>query len=170
MSCCPCDCPSSGPPFPGIYFSPGRWPMATRHCAACQQAFVPCRHVPAQRYCSARVCQKVRRRRWQQGKLKSDPDDLDNQARAQRGWRERHPLYWKHYRQTPPDYTARNQAQQRQRNRKRRPPAPSTMAKMDVLPLVTDKISGTYWLVPVNTSEMANMDAYMVELAVVSTG
>jgi hypothetical protein len=44
------------------------------------------------------------------------------------------------------------------------------MAKMDVLPLVTDKISGTYWLVPVNTSEMANMDAYMVELAVVSTG
>jgi hypothetical protein len=94
--------------------------MAKRHCAACQKVFEPHPHVPAQQYCSAPDCQKVRRRRWQQHKLKSDPDYRDNQARAQRQWQQDHPDYWRTYRQGHPDYTARNRNRQRQRNQKRR--------------------------------------------------
>lgn len=144
--------------------------MAKRHCAACQQVFEPHRHVPKQQYCSDPECQKVRRRRWQHHKLKSDPDYRDNQARAQRQWREQHPDYWRTYRQQHPAYTASNRTQQRQRNQKRRHPTPLEIAKMDAYRPASDPISGTYWLVPVSSEGIAKMDAYMVELAVVPTG
>lgn len=144
--------------------------MTKRHCAACQNVFEPHRHVPKQQYCSASECQKVRRRRWQQHKLKSDPDYRDNQAQAQRQWSQQHPTYWRTYRQGHPDYTARNRDQQRQRNRKRRHPQPPEIAKMDAYRVASDPISGTYWLLPVPTEGIAKMDACMVELVVVSTG
>jgi hypothetical protein len=145
--------------------------MAKRHCAACHKVFEPYRHVPTQQYCSAPECQKVRRRRWQQHKLKSDPDYRDNQARAQRQWQQQHPTYWRTYRCHPPDYSARNRDQQRQRNLKRRhPPQGLEIAKMDAYRPASNPISGTYWLVPVSGEGIAKMDAYMVELAVVSTG
>ena len=41
--------------------------MEMRRCAACGKAFRPRSQVPDQRYCSALTCQRVRRRRWQQG-------------------------------------------------------------------------------------------------------
>ncbi|MDH3600000.1 MAG: hypothetical protein OEU26_10230 [Candidatus Tectomicrobia bacterium] len=144
--------------------------MAKRHCAACHKVFEPHRHVPKQQYCSAPDCQKVRRHRWQQHKLKSDPDYRDNQARAQRQWQQQHPDYWRTYRQGHPDYTARNRNRQRQRNQKRRHPQSLEIAKMDAYRAASDPISGTYWLVPVSGEGIAKMDAYMVELAIVSTG
>jgi hypothetical protein len=144
--------------------------MAKRHCAACQKVFEPHPHVPAQQYCSAPDCQKMRRRRWQQHKLKSDPDYRDNQARAQRQWQQDHPDYWRTYRQGHSDYTARNRNQQRQRNQKRRQPQSLEIAKMDAYRAASDPISGTYWLVPVSGKGIAKMDACLVELAIVSTG
>jgi len=148
--------------------------MDRRRCAACGELFTPRRNVPGQKYCSKPECQRERRRRWQRQKLKEDPDYRANQAAAQRRWRERHPEYWRRYRQSHPVYTERNREQQHQRNRKRGQaatgPSPPSIAKMDVCEAQTGIVSGTYRLIPASGRELAKMDAYLVEMQVLSVG
>jgi transposase InsO family protein len=136
--------------------------------------FTPRPNVPDQHYCSKPECQQARRRRWQRRKLREDPDYRANQAVAQRRWRERHPDYWRRYRQSHPAYAARNRAQQRQRNglRKRAAPEPSppAFARMDACERQTLFASGTYQLIPVEGPRLAKMDAYLVEMRVLSVG
>ncbi len=148
--------------------------MAKRRCAGCGCLFVPRRNVPQQRYCSKRACQRTRRRRWQRQKLKADADYRANQAAAQQRWGERHPDYWRHYRQTHPEYAARNRERQRTRNRRRRSagtgPSPPPIAKMDAYGSQKPFCSGTYRLVPVTGPGVAKMDAYVVEMRVLSAG
>jgi len=148
--------------------------MAKRRCAACGCLFVPRRNVPQQRYCSEPGCQRTRRRRWQRQKLKTDADYRANQAAAQRRWRERHPNYWRDYRQHHPDSTARNREQQRSRNRLRgvagTGPSPPVIANMDAYRSQKPVRSGTYRLVPVAEPGVAKMDAYLVEMHVLSEG
>ncbi len=146
--------------------------MDTRRCTACNDLFTPRHNVPDQKYCSKPECQRERRRCWQQRKLREDPDYRANQAAAQRRWRERNRDYWRRYRRDHPAYTERNRQQQRQRNRKRDPPVtdPSgpAVAKMDACPLQSVLASGTYRLVPVSGGGIAKMDAYLVEMHVLS--
>ena len=146
--------------------------MGKRRCEACGERFTPCRHVPNQQYCSKPACQRERRRRWQRKKLQRDPDYRANQSAAQRRWRERHRDYWRNYRRTHPDYTARNREQQRQRNRNRErrvasPTAPP-IANMDVYQEKTSIPSGTYRLIPEARPGVAKMDAYFVKIHVLS--
>lgn len=143
-------------------------------CTACDDLFTPRRNIPDQRFCSKPECQRERRRRWQRQKLKADPDYRANQAAAQRRWRERNPDYWRRYRQSHPAYTERNREQQHQRNRKRgriaaSPSAPA-IAKMDVCRAQMGFASGTYRLIPVSERGIAKMDAYLVEMHVLSRG
>lgn len=146
--------------------------MGKRRCAACGCLFVPRRNVPQQRYCTKRACQRTRRRRWQRQKLKADADYRANQAAAQRRWRERHPEYWRGYRQRHPAYTARNRAQQGERNHRRLEgatgPSPAPIANMDVCEAKNPLASGTYRLIPVAPSGIAKMDAYIVKMQVIS--
>ena len=146
--------------------------MDRTRCAACGELFTPRRNVPNQKYCSKPECQRERRRRWQRQKLKEDPDYRANQAAAQRRWRERHPDYWRRYRRSHPAYTERNREQQHRRNRKRGQvvagPSPPAIAKMDVCKAQTAIVSGTYRLIPVSGREIAKMDAYLVEMHVIS--
>ena len=148
--------------------------MAEQRCAACGCLFMPRRNVPQQRYCSKRACQRTRRRRWQRQKLKTDPDYRANQAAAQRRWRAHHRDYWRHYRQRRPEYAARNRDQQRDRNRRRRSPAtgpsPPAIANMDAYHSQKPLPSGTYRLVPVTAAGIAKMDAYLVEMHLLSAG
>ena len=148
--------------------------MAKRRCAACGCLFVPRPNVAQQRYCSRRACQRARRRHWQRQKLAADADYRANQAAAQQRWRERHPDYWRRYRQSHPEYAARNRERQRTRNRRRRAaatgPSPPPIANMDVSGPQTPVRSGTYRLIPVAASEVAKMDAYLVEMHVLSAG
>jgi len=148
--------------------------MAKRRCAGCGELFVPRCNVPQQRYCSKRACQRTRRRRWQRQKLKSDADYRANQAAAQRRWRERHPNYWRDYRRHHPDSTARNREKQRSRNRRRgvagTGPSPPVIANMDAYRSQKPLRSGTYRLVPVAEPGVAKMDAYLVEMQVLSDG
>lgn len=148
--------------------------MAKRRCAGCGCLFVPRRNVPQQRYCSKAACQRTRRRRWQRQKLKADADYRANQAAAQRRWRERHPDYWRVYRQRHPEYTERNRERQRERNRRRRSagtgPSPPVIANMDAYRSQKPIRSGTYRLVPVVAEGVAKMDAYVVEMHVLSEG
>ncbi len=148
--------------------------MGRKQCAACGDRFTPRWNVPDQEYCSKPECQRERRRRWQREKLKQDPDYRANQAAAQRSWRKRNPEYWRKYRQTHPEYTARNRIQQRERNRHRGQvatgPSPSTIAKMDEYPDKSPIASGTYRLIPVTGPGIAKMDAYLVKMHVLSDG
>jgi hypothetical protein len=109
----------------------------------------------------------------EKAKLTADADYRANQAAAQRRWQERHPDYWRGYRERHPQAAQRNREQQRQRNRRRRsaypgPASPAAFAKMDAYGGETPVPSGTYRLVPVTPAGVAKMDAYLVEMHVLS--
>ena len=146
--------------------------MAKRRCAACGGLFAPRRNVPDQRYCSEPVCQRARRRRWQRDKRQRDADYRANQAAAQRAWCARHRDYWRRYRRSHPQYSARNRERQRARNRHRRRGvmrgAPAVIAKMPEYEAQSRVPSGTYRLIPVPGPGIAKMDAYLVEMRVLS--
>ena len=73
---------------------------------------------------------------------------------------------WREYRRTHPDYRERNCTQQRERDARRREPV---LAKMDVSTRDSPVPSGTYRLSPVLADGLAKMDAWTVEIAVLST-
>ncbi len=75
----------------------------TRRCECCGKPFEPRPQVPNQTFCSSLNCQRARKLRWQQDKLRADPDYRDNQRSAQRAWFDRHPGYWRAYRATNAD-------------------------------------------------------------------
>ncbi|MFX1763411.1 hypothetical protein PWP93_12540 [Paraburkholderia sp. A1RI-2L] len=136
-----------------------------RLCLACGNSFVPLLHVPRQRYCSSKACQRARRRDWQNHRLRTDNDYRDNQARAQAKWRSSHSSYWREYRAAHPAYRERNRSMQRLRNARRglRP-----IAKMDVIRLPRPLGSGFYLLSRADDVAVAKMDAWTVHIAVLS--
>lgn len=136
-----------------------------KYCSACSRAFEPSPQVPRQSFCSAPECQRERRRRWQREKLASDPDYRENQARSQKNWAKEHPDYWREYRQSHPEYAELNRTKQHSRNRKRQEPP---IAKMDVSTAPMGLPSGRYLLKPMANSEFAKMDAWIVEITVLS--
>ena len=146
--------------------------MERRHCVGCGQAFRPRSQVPQQRYCGTSACQRERRRRWQQAKRASDADYRENQARAQRAWAQSHREYWREYRRTHPQYSESNRAAARQRPRNRRrdatSPGSAGFAKMDASMPDSPVPSGVYRLVPAAPAEFAKMDAWVVEITLVS--
>ncbi len=107
--------------------------MTTKICKCCGHAFEPRPQVPNQSYCSAPACQRARRQRWQRDKMQSDSDYRENQLRSQRAWLERHPEYWRHYRDINPEYVERNRAHQRARGEPRQD---LDLAKMDASALL----------------------------------
>jgi hypothetical protein len=139
--------------------------MQSRQCVVCGQSFRPRPQVPEQCYCGEAACQRERRRRWQQAKRRSDADYRDNEMRAERAWRKRHPEYWREYRCRHPQYTERNRLQQQGRDQRRRR---HRLANMDASTPVLSVSSGTYRLTPVATSDLANMDAWTVEITLLS--
>lgn len=139
--------------------------MESGRCAFCGQAFRPRPQSPQQCSCAAPACQRERRRRWQQTKRQSDPDYHDNQARAQRAWRKRNPDYWREYRRTHPQYCERNRVQQHERNGRRRE---RLIAKMDVSTPVFPVPSGIYRISQAPTTGIAKMDAWTVEITLLS--
>jgi hypothetical protein len=141
--------------------------MQSMRCAACGLPFRPHRQVPQQKYCSSAGCQRERRRRWQAGRLGADPDYRANQQAAQKAWSQRHPEYWRAYRQAHPEYAERNRVLQRSRDRPRSRPA--DLAKMNASGPGSCLSSGTYRLAPVATGALAKMDAWTVQITVLST-
>jgi hypothetical protein len=139
--------------------------MADRQCLSCGLRFRPRPQTPGQLYCSEKACQRTRRRHWQRAKQQTDADYRDNQRRAQRAWAARHGEYWRDWRGAHPDYCERNRAQQRRRNQRR---GVAAIAKMDASAGDLRVPSGTYRLVPATRSGIAKMDAWMVEIAVIT--
>ena len=141
--------------------------MDLGRCAACEQEFRKREQARQQRYCSEKKCQRERKRLWQLSQRKNDPDYKDNQSRAQRDWCERNPSYSREYRRRNPAYCERNRAQQRSRNRKRRA---DLIAKMDASAPPSPVLSGIYRMTPVAVAGVAKMDAWTVEITLLSSG
>lgn len=140
--------------------------MGQHRCASCGQTFRPRPQVPEQRFCTAKACQRERKRRWQQAKRASDPDYRLNQVQAQQSWGVRHPEYWQRYRRGHPEYCQRNREKQHERDRRR---AQRRLAKMDVRTGESVIASGTYQLTPVTSGSLAKRDAWMVEISFLSS-
>ena len=115
----------------------------------CRRLFLPDPRVKAQRYCSRKECQHLRKRQWQRQKIKDDPDYRDDQRDAQQCWMEQNRDYWRRYREQHPGYVKRNRLLQRERDRGRRLPR---LAKMDAL-------SPKYFLIPQAYPFLAKKDS-----------
>ena len=140
--------------------------MGLKRCLACAEAFRPSARVANQSYCGRADCQRERRRLWQQSKRQVDPDYRENQLQCQRRWREENSDYWKQYRAEHPEYEARNRERQHERNAARLPPP---IAKMDEMPKLRALPTGTYVLTAVPADGVAKMDAWLVEITVISS-
>lgn len=140
-------------------------------CASCKKIFTPRPAVINQQYCSNPECQKMRKRKWQQEKLATDGDYREAQAKAQKEWCSKNKDYWKDYRKRNPAYTERNRKKQRQRNLLRRlKPEIAKIAKMDEQKAENAITPGRYVLKPVCHEKIAKMDAFIVEIDVISRG
>jgi len=145
-----------------------------RRCEGCRERFVPHPAVRHQRYCCREACQKERKRRWHARKLATDADYQQNQAAAQRAWRQRNPGYWREYRRRNPGAAERNRQGQRERNRKRREARPQETAekgeKGEKARLGTPVAAGGMGLIPAGSGGagvIAKMDELFMELAVI---
>ncbi|MEN8132734.1 MAG: hypothetical protein ABFS45_21635 [Pseudomonadota bacterium] len=149
--------------------------MEKRRCAACCKLFHPCPQSPKQKFCSAAECQRERKRRWQKARRAADSDYRDNDVRANRQWRRRHPDYWRDYRRHHPQRVIRNREKQRERDRVRRlkasqPPPGPDLANEDASSLPFSVETGTYRMIPVTGGDLANEHACLVKIALVSGG
>lgn len=138
----------------------------SKQCDACGRLFTPRPQTPHQAYCCNPECQRERRRRWQQQKRRVDSDYRDNDSRAGRAWAAENPDYWKQYRDDNPTYAERNRNLQQKRNQKLRR---QMIANEDVSLQSNSPPSGRYRLVPLSEDGIANGDAWIVEIAVLSS-
>jgi hypothetical protein len=147
-----------------------------RICESCDGMFTPHPKVPDQKFCRSKLCQKERRRRWQQNKRAIDKNYRDNQIDAQKAWLKRNPGYWKKYRRGNLKYKNRNCRLQKERNNKRKKLlnmpnfVKPEIAKMDELNKKNNIISGNYRLVLVDKEQIAKMDELIVKIEIISRG
>jgi hypothetical protein len=149
--------------------------MEQRRCAGCHKLFHPRPQCPDQTFCSAAECQRERKCRWQKTRRAADPDYRDNDVQANRQWRSQHPGYWRAYRRNHPQYVTGNRQQQRQRDQARRqkppqPPPLPELANEDASSRQVPLETGTYRMIPVTGGDLANEDAWLVKIAVLSGG
>ncbi len=149
--------------------------MEQRRCPGCHKLFHPRPQSPEQKFCSAAECQRERKRRWQKARRAADADYRDNDVQANRQWRDRHPDYWRAYRRTHLQSVIRNREKQRERDRAKRrnppqPPPTPHLANEDAssppIPLQT----GTYRMIAVTGGDLANENAWLVKIALLSGG
>ena len=136
--------------------------MSFNICMCCSLPFRPVPQVPNQAYCSQPACQRKRRQRWNQQKLKDDPDYQDNKQRSQRDWMDRNPDYWRQYRADHPDYTDRNRSRQRV---KTPTPKPTTLAKRDESNGPHPFKAGVYRIAPLQRMDGDISGTWTVELS-----
>jgi hypothetical protein len=94
--------------------------MLQRFCRFCQSPFTFSRFHPEQTVCTAVECRLRRQREYHRRKAATDSVYRQVCNDSSQKWRAVHPGYWKTYRQTHPDTTARNRILQQARDQKRR--------------------------------------------------
>jgi hypothetical protein len=120
----------------------------------CRRPFVPDPRVKNHHYCGRKECRRLRKRRWQSEKMKTDPDYRKNQQESHQCWMEQNRDYYQRYRAKNPQYVTRNRLLQKLRDQKRRG---RTLAKMDSSNPLYPVKPGYYHLIPANR-DLAKMD------------
>jgi len=124
----------------------------------CRRLFVPDPRVKNHRYCGRQECRRLRKRRWQSQKMKTDPDYRKNQQESHQCWREQNHDYYQGYRAKSPQYVTRNRLLQKLRDQKRRDR--HNLAKMDESNPLYPVKPGYYHLIPAK-SDHAKMDSIL---------
>jgi hypothetical protein len=142
-------------------------------CKHCKNTFHKSKFHPTQSYCTNTECQRARRTKWQNHKLKNDSAYKENQQKAARVWRKKNPAYYKEYRQKHESYTEKNRKSSNERyiqNKKKDgalaspfPPG-RIFANMDVAPSQLPLKSGRYKIQCLSGDFFANMDSAIVQL------
>ena len=120
----------------------------------CRRPFVPDPRVKNHRYCSRKECRRLRKRRWQSEKMKTDPDYRKNQQESHQCWIEQNRDYYRSYRAKNPQQVTRNRLLQKLRDQKRRD---RSLAKMDTSKSLYSVKPGYYHLIPAKR-DLAKMD------------
>ncbi len=135
-------------------------------CLACSHFFTPRNRL--QSYCTNPECQKARKATWQRNKKKKDPEYGKAQRLSHQKWLDANPGYWKEYRISHPEKTARNRLLQKIRNKRRvtkkEPEKVTLIAKMDARKPTDIGLEGEFWFIPV----IAKMDAAKINFHLVS--
>ena len=82
--------------------------MKTIKCVNCRRIVPANPRVKSQKYCNRKACQCVRKNKWKQSKIASDPDYKNDQRDYHKKWIAQHPGYYRNYRKQNPDYCDRN--------------------------------------------------------------
>jgi hypothetical protein len=122
----------------------------------CRRLFVPDPRVKNHRYCGRKECRRLRKRRWQSEKMKTDPDYRKNQQESHQCWMEQNRDYYQRYRAKNPQYVTRNRLLQKLRDQKRRDRR--HLAKMDESNPLYPVKPGYYHLIPAK-GDLAKMDS-----------
>jgi hypothetical protein len=91
----------------------------------------------------------------------SDPDYSENQSLAQSAWAIRNAQYWRNYRETHPEYVAKNRLQQKNRNSAGRN---QKVAKSDAPAPHSSLEAGVYRLSVLVQPTVAKNGVWLVEL------
>ncbi|MCP3870557.1 MAG: hypothetical protein GY703_21180 [Gammaproteobacteria bacterium] len=114
---------------------------------------------------------EILRCRWQKARRATDPDYRDNDVQASCQWC-RHPDYWRAYRGQHPQSVIRNRDKQRERDQARQLKAPRPpgfdLANEDVSTPLFSIETGTYRMIPVTGDDLANENAWLVKIALLS--
>ena len=121
----------------------------------CRRFFVPNPRVKNHLYCGRNECRRLRKRRWQSEKMKTDSDYRKNQQESHQCWIEQNRDYYQRYRAKNPQYVTRNRLLQKLRDQKRRG---RSLAKMDASNPLYPVKPGYYHLIPAK-GHLAKMDS-----------
>ena len=125
-----------------------------------------------QGYCRQKECQQARKNAWELVKIKTDESYRQCRQASKKRWRGQHSAhtYQCRYRETHPDYVAKNREKQKKRNEKPKTADQLTkIVKTDALPSQRLINHGLYALLPWNKIDLEKIvktDALMVQLTV----
>jgi hypothetical protein len=135
--------------------------MPEKSCQCCGSPFEPRPQVPNQTYCSKPDCQRDRRKRWSQQKLRNDSDYQDNLSRAQRAWHDRNPDYWREYRHRSPKPEPDTRGPQMQPQVLVPPPQSANIDASSYPPNIQP---GFYWVEPIAQLSPKNIGTLIVKM------
>jgi len=139
--------------------------MSHKICKSCSRQFHPHPQTPQQEFCSTEACQRERRRRSQQRRRQKDSDYRENDSRNHKEWAAKNRSYWKQYRNDHPAYVEHNRKLQKNRNKRLRL---AGIANVDASLPLSGLPSGRYMLTPYHKGVIAKVDAWIVEITVLS--
>lgn len=124
-----------------------------------------------QKYCGSRECQQARKNKWEQDKLRGDPDYKSKRQASKRKWYLGSPGhgYQKGYRESHPGYCEENRRKQILRNQKRQLlVSPPKIVNTDALTSESVVPQGLYKLLPylekTDTKKIVKTDALIVQI------